>query len=75
MTEPRTKRVSPSNPALEARGWDRDDPTLVLEKSLCEVSRTARVAEAACGVTSALRERSRTRLNQTLDRVLEKTGT
>jgi hypothetical protein len=66
---------SKSHPELEARGWERDEPTGLIEKTLNELSRTANIAEAVCGVQRAQRKRSDHRLNATIDRVLSKTGT
>jgi hypothetical protein len=64
-----------SCPALVSRGWDRDEPTQVLNKALCEAARTTAAAEASCGAVRDLGAKARARLDRTLDRVLDKTGT
>lgn len=70
----RTTTKHPSHPELEARGWEDDEPTQVIAKTLAELTRTTSYAEAVCDASSSTVARSTQRLNVTLDR-FDKTGT
>lgn len=73
--EPRVAKRPKSHPELEARGWERDEPTQVIDKTLSELTRTVDQAESVCGVTAAFTRRSNRKLARSIGKVLDKTGT
>lgn len=57
----RTKRTSPSHPRLEALGWDRDEPTLLIKKGLDKLEKTADEARQKIVEQIALTKQSASR--------------
>lgn len=69
----REPRRSPSHPELEARGWERDEPTQVLRKTLDEMKANADRAAAQSALAAARARHSRAKLERVCEKIA-KTG-